>query len=653
MLPLVYRALTKLSCRRRVCAVILLAAAAAIASPAQTFTTLVNFNVTDGAYPQHAWLTQGKDGNLYGTTGYGSTGFGTTPGSVFKMTTGGTLTTLHFFSGADGLDPRGVLTQGTDGNFYGITLGGGSDVVDCVNGCGTIFKITPGGALTTLHSFRGTDGACPSAGLVQASDGSFYGTTTAGGIGFAGAADMVGCSGLGTIFKITADGTLTTIYSFGGHADGSKPSAGLLQATDGNFYGNASGTLFKITPGGTLTTLSFASGGTEGALIQAADGNFYGTGSSGGTYGFGAVFKMSPAGPLTTLYSFGAAGCFKPECAPNGALPMAGVVQASDGNFYGTTSAGGTAGDCIGIGGCGTVFQITPGGTFTTVHFFSGPDGHSPSAGLLAAADGNLYGEVPFGGAHNFGTVFSLTLPPSNTLPAITGVVSAADFQAGIVPNSFVTILGTNLAARTDTWGSAIVGGSLPTSLDGVKVSVGGQAAFVSYISPTQINAVAPNVGTGPLAVTVTNSVGTSAAVTAVSQTVQPAFFQWGSYAVATRPDFSLAAKNGAVSGQATVPAKPGDVIILWGTGFGPTSPPAPSGVEVPFTPTFNTANPVTVTVGGTPAIVYGAALTPGYAGLFQVAIQIPATLANGDYSVVASISGAQSPASTLITVQQ
>jgi uncharacterized protein (TIGR03437 family) len=136
-------------------------------------------------------------------------------------------------------------------------------------------------------------------------------------------------------------------------------------------------------------------------------------------------------------------------------------------------------------------------------------------------------------------------------------------------------------------------------------------------------------------------------------QAEQPAFFQWGDYAVATRQDFSLAVKDGTFPGTTTVPAAPGDVIILWGTGFGPTSPAAPAGMETPATTAYNTATPVSLTIGGKPALVYGAALAPGYAGLYQVAIQVPAGLANGDYSVVATINGVLSPSTTMITVQQ
>ena len=169
---------------------------------------------------------------------------------------------------------------------------------------------------------------------------------------------------------------------------------------------------------------------------------------------------------------------------------------------------------------------------------------------------------------------------------------------------------------------------------------------------PGQINALAPNVGPGNLSVTVTNASGTSSPVTAVAQMLQPAFFLFGNYAVATRADYTLAVKNGTFPGSPTVAAKPGEVIVLWGTGFGPTSPPAPTGIVVP-SGAYNTANAVTVTVGPAAVVVYGAALTSGEVGLYQVAIQIPTTLADGDYPVVATVSGAQSPATTLITVQK
>ena len=267
-------------------------------------------------------------------------------------------------------------------------------------------------------------------------------------------------------------------------------------------------------------------------------------------------------------------------------------------------------------------------------------------AGNAANGNGNESGD------HIYSKSYTLTPASANT-PAITSVVNGGSFQSGLSPNSWITIQGTNLSTSTDTWDNSISSGALPTSLDSVQVSVDGQPAYIAYVSPGQINAVAPNAGTGSVSVTVTNGNGTSAPATAVSQTVQPAFFQWGNYAVASRADYSLAVQNGTFANLTTTPAKPGDVIILWGTGFGPTTPAAPAGVEVPSTTTYYTANDVTVTVGGTPATVYGSALAPGYAGLYQIAIQIPPSLANGDYPIVASIAGAQSSQSTMITVHQ
>jgi uncharacterized protein (TIGR03437 family) len=623
-------------------------------SPAQTLTALVSFNGTNGALPERGSLVQGTDGNFYGTTSQG--GAGSCPpsvgcGTVFKITPGGALTTLHTFDGADGYSPLSGLIQATDGNFYGTTSQGGTG--SGAGSFGTIFKITPGGILTTLHTFDSIYGYNPSSGLIQATDGNLYGTTLNGCNPVVLPVITYGCYGTIFIFGLS-DGGEGTLYGFcsqSGCADGEDPSTGLIQATDGSLYGTTSaggtyndGTVFKIAlVGGTLTTLYSFTGGADGAspqtaLIQATDGNLYGTTPGGGSNGNGTIFGITLNGTLTTLYYFMAGF--------DGADPQAPLIQGADGNLYGTTSAGGASNG-------GTIFRIAlAGGTLTTLcSFAGGADGGVPLGGLIQGTDGNLYGTTSAGGANNDGTIFRLSLPAA-TLPAIGSVADAASFQAGIVPNSWITIFGTNLSSITDNWANAILNGNLPTSLDGVSVSVGGELAYISYINPTQINAVAPNVGTGTVPVTVTNSSGNSPAVTAVSQTVQPAFFQWGSYAVATRQDYSLAVKNGTFPGLTTVPAKPGDVIILWGTAFGSTSPPAPVGIQVPSGVTYYTADPVTVTVGSTAAKVYGAALSPGYAGLYQVAIQIPTSLANGDYPVIATVSDQPSPSTTLITVQ-
>ena len=258
----------------------------------------------------------------------------------------------------------------------------------------------------------------------------------------------------------------------------------------------------------------------------------------------------------------------------------------------------------------------------------------------------------------------AVTLVLSATEPArpaigTNGVVSGASFQlgAGIASNSYVTIQGTNLASTTDTWNNSIVGGQLPTVLDGVTVNIEGFPAYISYISPTQINILVPPMpgGAFPVAVSNNGAAGQSSAVT-VSQ-YAPAFFMLGTQAIATRQDYSYAVKNGTIAGLTTVPAKPGDVLILWGTGFGATTPPTLPGVVTPSDKTYSTSTPVTVTINNVPATVYGAALAPGFAGLYQVAIQVPASLANGDWPIVATIGSAallnvtSSPSSVILTV--
>jgi uncharacterized protein (TIGR03437 family) len=194
----------------------------------------------------------------------------------------------------------------------------------------------------------------------------------------------------------------------------------------------------------------------------------------------------------------------------------------------------------------------------------------------------------------------------------------------------------------------------LPTTVDGVSVTVGGQPAYVYYISPGQINFVVPDVGTGSQQVIVTNAAGSSAAFTATVNSFGPAFFPWpNNQVVATRQDFSLAAKNGTFAGATTVPAKPGDTIILWGTGFGPTTPSAPVGEETPSDKTYSTSTLPMVTIDNIAATVYGAALAPGFAGLYQVAIQVPNSLGNGDWPVIASIGGVSSPSGMVLAVQK
>jgi len=239
-----------------------------------------------------------------------------------------------------------------------------------------------------------------------------------------------------------------------------------------------------------------------------------------------------------------------------------------------------------------------------------------------------------------------------NPTISANGVVNGADFLPGVSPNSWATIQGANLAATTDDWSKFIVNGQFPTTFDGVSVSIGGKAAYLYYITPTQLNILVPDVGLGPMQVTVANDSGTSAPITVTSSQYSPAFFLWpNSQAVATYQNYSLAVKNGTFASLPTVPAKPGDVLILWGTGFGPTNPVPPSGTAVPVDKTYSVAVLPTVTINNVPATVYGAALASGFAGLYQVAIQVPPTLADGDWPIVANVAGVPSPAGTVLTV--
>lgn len=422
------------------CLVAVFCVAAAVAASAQTFTTLVKFNGT----PQPANPTQlvaGIDGNIYGVTQAGGTnGTSSTGGTLFRMTPAGRVSVLYSFCAlancADGSTPNGLI-QTANGKFFGTTaLGGASDAAVCANigiGCGTFFAIGPGQPLTTVYSFCSqtncNDGFFPwGAPLAVGRNGNIYGTTKFGG-------DLNGdnnCAwGCGTIFDITPTGTLTTLHVFCSTPTCPEGSGGngLTRFSDGNFYGatldslsgNVGGALYKITPGGDLTVLHrFDPEGNGQAAtppVQAADGSVYGTVFYGGKYGAGFFYKKV-GGKLTTLYDF----CSLPNCADGGGPNQ--VIQGSDGNFYGTTTGGGTSTnpECA-KAPCGTVFQITPTGTLTTLHSFCSEtncaDGRFPQGALIQATSEIFYGAASYGGAsskcggNGCGTIFSLSLSPS------------------------------------------------------------------------------------------------------------------------------------------------------------------------------------------------------------------------------------------------
>jgi uncharacterized repeat protein (TIGR03803 family) len=349
-----------------------------------------------------------------------------------------TLTTLAVANKKDGANPQAAPVQGPDGNFYGTSSSDGA------NGDGTVYRLTPAGDARAIYNFcsqpRCADGNEPSQ-LSLATDGNFYGTTEYGG----------NANNAGTVFKITPSGVFTTLYTFCSLAnctDGTTPYGGVIQATDGNFYGTTShggnvntpnGTVFKLTPTGELTTLytfcaqsSCPTGaGPMGHLIQATDGNFYGTTIEGGSpFSAGTIFKITPAGTLTTVYSF----CTEGDCL-DGESPFAPLLQGTNGSLYGVTADGGSASG-------GTAFRLSPGGVFTTLYSFCSlancADGDIP-VGLIQASDGNFYGTTAYGGNPNCGpygnscgSAFELT--PDGTLFTLYDFCSQADCSDGGYP---------------------------------------------------------------------------------------------------------------------------------------------------------------------------------------------------------------------------
>jgi uncharacterized repeat protein (TIGR03803 family) len=418
---------------------------------AQGLTTIYTFQPSpNGAVPL-ARLVQGNDGYLYGTTVFGGTNGGA--GSVFRISTNGALTSLYSFTGGnDGAYPQVGLVQGSDGYFYGTTYSGGT------NGAGTVFRITASGTLTTLHSFgSGSDVANPAGDLVQGSDGSFYGTT-------ATFADN-GRYYPGTVFKMSTDGALNTLYSFTNVNDGEYPQAGLVQGSDGDFYGtteyggtNGAGTVFKINSTGALTYLTsfnyYDAAYPIGKLVQGSDGYFYGTTSEGGPtfyggplVGAGTVFKISTNGALT-VYSL----------PSGGANPVAGLVQGSDGYLYGTTASNPE----WGYDGLGTVFKMSTNGALTFLYLFTGgDDGAYPRSAVIQGADGYLYGttsdDSDYNGTYGAGTVFKISTNGA-LIPFYSFTGNQGTRPNGLVQGSDGSFYGTAATGGFNGWGTPAKG---------------------------------------------------------------------------------------------------------------------------------------------------------------------------------------------------
>lgn len=415
---------------------ILIAGLAALLSfscaEAKTFTTLHSFaGSPDGALPLTADLVMDKSGNLYGTTETGGNANskcqGPGCGIVFKLAPGGAETVLYSFCAqkncSDGANPYAGLIADQNGNLYGTTFQGGAGCSGV--GCGTVFKIAPGGTETVLYTFcsktRCSDGRTPYAGLVMDKSGNLYGTASGGGANCSG----FGC---GAVFELTTNGIETVLYSFCAQkkcADGRNPISTLLMDARGNLYGltneggtSDSGTVYEITPGTGETVLySFCSqqncdDGTVpmGGLIADKSDNLYGTASQGGANDEGTVFELSAGGTYSVLYTF----CAQIQNCSDGAGPVAGLVADGAGNLFGTTASGGGGAKCPAQYGCGAVFKLAPNGTESVVYGFCSKanctDGFNIGAPVILDK-GYLYGTAGQGGIQceqglSCGTVF-------------------------------------------------------------------------------------------------------------------------------------------------------------------------------------------------------------------------------------------------------
>jgi uncharacterized repeat protein (TIGR03803 family) len=425
---------------------------------AQTYTDLFNFDSAHGALPEFPdLLAQGRDGNLYGTTPDGGTPPMFNDGVVFTTTPNGVLTVLYNFEDSHrlGSRPFSGLTLGTDGSFYGTTLSGG------VNRYGSIFRGAPGRKNTLLYVFtNGADGNSPYAPPVQGNDGNFYGTTYSG-----------------NIYQITAAGTFNALGQLSGVS-----YAPLLEAIDEDFYGTTysggdsnQGAVFRMTPKDSVTYV-YSFDGTHGAgpfggLTQGNDGYLYGTTDQGGDYNDGVVFRLTPQGAIFVVHTFG-----DPNYLNDGSFPSAGLVLASDGNFYGVTSEGGTNEGCP--RGCGVIFQVTPTGDYSILYNFDGSDGADPMSTPMQHTNGKTYGMTYTGGFSGDGVVYSfdLGLPPFVKLVSPSGKIGQT---GGILGQGFT--------------------GTTSVSLNGIP------AAF-TVVSDTYLTATVPAGATTGFVIVVTPS---------------------------------------------------------------------------------------------------------------------------------------------------
>jgi len=534
--------------RISVTSLVLAVAASATASygqtPAAAPKVLYDFGhqTGDPTGPEFGYWAQGRDGNLYSTA---PTGGANGEGAAFYFSPAGSLTVVHSFTGSDGSAPYSGLTLGTDGNFYGTTTAGGT------NGAGTVFQINGSTlAFKSLYSFTGgSDGGGPYAPPVEGANGLLYGTTSGGG----------GTASCGTVYSITSSGTLKTLHQFAGSAgsDGCAPIAPVALGNDGNLYGTTNvggsadqaGTVFKMASSGTLTLLhsfAVADGYEPNGLVLGTDGNFYGTTAAGGTSGYGVVFKITPAGAFTSLYSF-AGG------TSDGAQPYAGLVQANNGEFFGVTTNGGVNGD-------GTLFGGTAAAGFPDLYNFAQTTtGEIPEAPLFQSTNGLLYGDTFRGGSNGEGTFFSanLGLHPFVSLSPTVGKVGniIGIFGQGFTGTTMVSFDGTSAvySILSGTFIEAYVPAGAETGSVTVTTPGGTLTSNKKFRVTPQITGLAPPSGVVGTAVTITGN--------SLTQTTRVTFGGIAAaFTVNSDTEVTATVPTGAVSGKIGIVTPGGSV---------------------------------------------------------------------------------------------
>jgi uncharacterized repeat protein (TIGR03803 family) len=572
----------------------------AVAATAQTYTLLHTYPIGAGAYSGIAApqvMAQGRDGDLYSTISNDGT---KNVGTVYKITTAGALTTVYNFcsltSCTDGSYPQGGVTLGFDGNFYGTTQGGGT------HAAGTVFKVTPTGTLATLWNFaNGTDDSVPSYTTLQGQDGNMYGVS----IGQYN-------TQYGAFFKVSASGVFKALRDFN-YANGDDPNLP-TQGTDGNFYGTTQfggdptckcGVVYKATAAGTITVLhAFKGYPTDGyrpygILVQGTDGNFYGTTYQGGAHNGGSVFKITPAGVSTLLYSFNFSSGYL-----DARLPVAGLTLGTDGNFYGVGTSGGSK-------NAGAIFKITPAGSESILYNFcsvSCNDGFGPATPLVLHTDGKFYGNTngnSLGGSVFYS--FNVGFKPLVDLVTWSAKVgkTVEILGQGFTGTTAVSFNGVNAPFTnvSDTYMTATVPAGATTGTVTVTTFTSTMKSNRAFLVTPQITSFTPTSGI----------VGTSVAITGVSLTQATKVTIGGkpaSFTVNSDTKVTATVPAGAKTGAKITITTPGGIansplafaVVPSITSFSPTSGPVGTAVTI----TGNSFTKATsVTFGGVAATSY------------------------------------------------